>query len=257
LELTYDEWKNGPYNTGNPETTVNCQDCHMRQRPGFPSTGKTERPDNPGRSADNGPTRKHTWTHYFVGGNAIVTKLQGSDVHAKMAIERLKNAADLELIKSSSYKKDGLSSIEIKVINSGAGHYLPTGLTEVRQMWLSVAITDAKGKTILRSGVLDKNGNIDEGAVLYHSQLGNKEGKPVLNVAMADRILFDHRIPPKGYLIEKYSFQIPSDAVSPFTVEAALKYRSASQSFAKALFENDAPRIPVIEMVRLTDKIEF
>jgi hypothetical protein len=257
LELTYDEWKNGPYNTGNPETTVNCQDCHMRQRPGFPSTGKTERPDNPGRSADNGPTRKHTWTHYFVGGNAIVTKLQGSDVHAKMAIERLKNAADLELIKSSSYKKDGLSSIEIKVINSGAGHYLPTGLTEVRQMWLSVAITDAKGKTILRSGSLDKNGNIDEGAVLYHSQLGNKEGKPVLNVAMADRILFDHRIPPKGYLIEKYSFQIPSDAVSPFTVEAALKYRSASQSFAKALFENDAPRIPVIEMVRLTDKIEF
>ena len=193
----------------------------MRQRPGFPSTGKTERPDNPGRSADNGPVRKHTWTHYFVGANAIATKLQGSDVHAKMAIERLKNAADLELIKSSSYKKGALSSVEIKVINSGAGHYLPTGLTEVRQMWLS--------------GSLDKNGNIEDGAVLYHSQLGNKEGKPVLNVAMADRILYDHRIPPKGYLIEKYAFQIPSDAVSPFTVEAALKYRSASQSLAKAL----------------------
>jgi len=257
LELTYDEWKNGPYNTGNPETTVNCQDCHMRQRPGFPSTGKTERPDNPGRSADNGPIRKHTWTHYFVGGNAIVTKLQGSDVHAEMAIERLKNAADLEIIKSSSYKKGGLSSIEIKVINSGAGHYLPTGLTEVRQMWLSVAITDAKGKTIFRSGSLDKNGNIDDGAVLYHSQLGNKEGKPVLNVAMADRILYDHRVPPKGYLIEKYAFQIPSDAVSPFTVEAALKYRSASQSLAKALFENSAPNIPVIEMVRLAEKIAF
>jgi cytochrome c1 len=257
LEQTFDEWRNSPYNTGNPETTVNCQDCHMRQKPGFPSTGKTERPENPGKSADNGPLRKHTWTHYFIGANAIATKLQGSDVHAQMAIERLKHAADLELIKSSSYKKGGLSSIEIKVINSGAGHYLPTGLTEVRQMWLSVAITDAKGKTIFRSGSLDKNGSIDDGAVIYYTQLGNIKGEPVLNVALADRILYDHRIPPKGYLIEKYAFQIPSDAVSPFTVEAALKYRSVSQSLAKTLLGDRAPNIPVVEMVHLAEKIEF
>jgi hypothetical protein len=58
-------------------------------------------------------------------------------------------------------------------------------------------------------------------------------------------------------LIEKYDFQIPSDAVSPLTVEAVLKYRSASQSFAKALFENNTPSIPVIEMVSLTEKIKF
>jgi len=257
LEQTFDEWKNSPYNTGNPETTVNCQDCHMRQRPGFPSTGNTERPDNPGKSADNGPLRKHTWTHYFVGANAITPKLQGSDVHAHMAIERLKHAADLELIKSTSYKKGGLSSIKIKVINSGAGHYLPTGLTEVRQMWLSVAITDAKGNIIFRSGSLDENGNIDDGSVIYYTQLGNIKGEPVLNVALADRILYDHRVPPKGYLLEKYAFQIPSDAASPFTVEAVLKYRSLSQSLAKSLLGNRAPNIPIVEMARLAEKIEF
>jgi len=229
----------------------------MRQRPGLPSTGKTKRLDNPGKSADNGPFRKHNWTHYFVGANAIVTKLLGSDVHAQMAIERLKHAADLKLIKTSSYKKSDLSYIKIKVINSGAGHYLPTGLTEVRQMWLSVAITDARGKTIFRSGSLDKNGNIDDGAVIYYTQLGNKKGDPVLNVALADRILYDHRIPPKGYLIEKYAFQIPSVAVSPLTVEAVLKYRSVSQSLAKALLGESAPKIPVIDMVSLAEKIEF
>jgi cytochrome c5 len=257
LEQTYDEWKNSPYNTGNPDTTVTCQDCHMRQRPGFPSTGKTERPDNPGKSADNGPMRKHTWTHFFVGANAITTKLLGSEVHAQMAIERLKNAADLKLIKKGPYEKGKLSNIEIKVINSGAGHYLPTGLTEVRQMWLYVAITDANGKTIFRSGSLDKNGDIADNAVIYYTQLGNKKGEPVLNVALADRILFDHRIPPKGYLIEKYTFQIPPDAISPFTVEAGLKYRSASQSLAKTLLGDRAPNIPVVEMVSLSEKIEF
>jgi mono/diheme cytochrome c family protein len=257
LEQTYDEWKNSPYNTGNPDTTVNCQDCHMRQRPGIPSTGKTERPDNPGKAAAGGPFRNHIWTHYFVGANTLVTKLQGSDVHSQMAIERLTHAADLELIKTKTYKKNRTSYIKIKIINSGAGHYLPTGLTEIRQMWLSVVITDARGKVIFESGGLDKNGNINENSVIYYTQLGDKKGTPVLNVALADRILYDRRVPPKGYLTEKYAFQIPTDAVSPLTVEAALKYRSASQSLAKKLLGESAPKIPVVDMVGLVDKIEF
>jgi mono/diheme cytochrome c family protein len=257
FEQTYDEWKHSPYNTGNPETTVNCQDCHMRQKPGIPTTGKTKRPDNPGKAADNGPDRKHVWTHYFVGANALVTKLLKSDVHAQMAVERLKNAADLELIKSSYYRKNELSNILVKVINSGAGHYLPTGITEVRQMWLYVKITDSRGKTIFRSGSLDNNGNIDENAVLYYTQLGNKKGENVINIALADRILYDHRIPPKGHQVEQYTFQIPSDAVSPLTVEATLKYRSVSQSLAIELLGDGAYKIPVVDMVSLVDKIEL
>jgi len=257
LEQTYNEWKNSPYNTGNPETTVNCQDCHMRQRPGIPATGKTARPDNPGQAADDGPDRKHIWTHYFVGANTLITKLQKSDVHAQMAVERLQNAADLEFIKSSSYRKKAFSQISIKVINSGAGHYLPTGLTEVRQMWLDVKITDSRGKPILRSGSLDNNGNLDKNAIVYYTQLGNAKGEPVVNVALADRILYDHRIPPQGYLIEKFTFQIPPDAASPLTIEATLKYRSVSQSLAKRLLGDSTPKIPVVEMVSLVDKIGF
>ncbi len=257
IEATYNEWKASPYNTGDPETTVNCQDCHMRQRPGIPSTGKTERPDNPGKACIDGPERKHIWTHYFVGANAVITKLLGSEKHSQMAIERLQNAADLEMIKTGSYRKSGLSDIKVKVTNSGAGHYLPTGLTEVRQMWLDVSITDAKGKIILRSGSLDKDGKIDENAVLFHTILGNKEGEPVLNVAKADRILYDYRIPPKGHIIEKYSFYIPENAVSPLKVEATLKYRSVSQSLARTLLGDSAPEIPVINMVTITDEIKF
>ena len=257
IEQTYTEWKNSPYNTGNPATTVNCQDCHMRQSPGIPATGKTKRPDYPGTAADSGPDREHVWTHYFIGANALVTKLLGSDMHAKMAVERLRNAADLELIESGPFRKNELSRIAVKVINSGAGHYLPTGLTETRQMWLAVTITDSKGKTIFKSGSLDKNGDIEEGAVLYYTQLGNDKGEPELNVAKADRILFDRRIPPKGYLIEKFAFQIPPDAVSPLTVEATLKYRSAPQSLAKVLLKESAPDIPVIDMVSLAEKLKL
>ncbi len=257
IESTYSEWKASPYNTGNPLTTVNCQDCHMRQRPGIPATGKTRRPDNPGKAADNGPERKHIWTHYFIGANVVITKLLGSKLHSQMAIERLQNAADLDIIRKHSYKKEELSYIKIKVINSGAGHYLPTGLTEIRQMWLDVRITDANGKTILRSGALDNDGKIDGDAVLYYTQLGDKKGKPVLNVAFADRVLYDNRIPPKGYAIEKFTFYIPSNAVSPLKVQVTLKYRSVSQSLARTLLGDNAPEIPVVDMVRIEDKIEF
>ncbi|MBI4681143.1 MAG: cytochrome c family protein, partial [Nitrospirae bacterium] len=200
--------------------------------------------------------RPHICTHYFVGGNAVITKLLGSDVNSKMAIERLQNAADLEIIKAKSYKKNELSEIKVKVINSGAGHYLPTGITEVRQMWLDVKITDVRGKTIFRSGALDKKGNIDENAILYYTQLGNEKGEPVINIALADRILYDHRIPPKGYKVEKYVFKIPTDAVSPLRVEATLKYRSVSQSLARTLLGDNAPEIPVIDMVSAVEKIK-
>lgn len=257
IEQTYSEWKNSPYNTGDPATTVNCQDCHMRQRPGIPATGKTERPDNPGYACDSGPERKHIWTHYFVGGNSVVTKLLGSGLHAQMAEERLKNAADLEFIKRGPYKKETLSHINIKVINSGAGHYLPTGITEIRQMWLDLKVIDAKGKTLLTSGDIDDNGNIDRNAVIFHTILGNEKGEPVLNVALADRILYDHRVPPKGFQIERYSFNIPDDAVSPLKIKAVLKYRSASQSVADLLLGKDAPKMPVVDMAVVEEEIEI
>ena len=229
----------------------------MRQKPGVPATGKTARPDNPGKAADDGPSRKHINTHYFVGANALITKQDKNGIHAKMAVERLQNAADLELIKSDAYLKNGLSQIRVKVINSGAGHYLPTGITEIRQMWLDISITDKNGKSVFRSGHLDAKGNIDKSAVLFTTQLGNHKGEPVINIALADRVLYDHRVPPKGYLIEKYAFQIPSDAVSPLKVEATLKYRSASQSFANRLLGDSAVEIPVIDMVHKADTILF
>ncbi|MDD5773503.1 MAG: multiheme c-type cytochrome [bacterium] len=290
LEQTYSEWENSPYNTKDPQTTVTCQDCHMRQKAGIPSTGKTEKTDSPGISAKNGPRREHIWTHYFAGGNSIVPKLLGSDLHSFLAIERLTNAAELEIIKDDSYKKGGLSKFKVKVTNSGAGHYLPTGVTAIRQMWLDVKITSRDGVEIFRSGDMDRAGDLEKSTVIYNTVLGDKNGKPVTNVALADRILYDHRIPPKGYVIEDYSFIIPESAFSPLKVEVVLKYRTISPGLMEKLLGDKAPKpiladrdkdvfpddsamvddvykaddisgipvkVPVIDMASLTEKINF
>ena len=101
-----------------------------------------------------------------------------------------------------------------------------------------------------------KKADIDKDAVIYHTKLGNEKGE-VLNVALADRVLYDHRIPPKGYMIESYAFYIPDDAVSPLNIEVSLKYRSASQELARILLGEKAPEIPVIDMATISEKIEF
>jgi len=82
-------------------------------------------------------------------------------------------------------------------------------------------------------------------------------GEPVLNVSKADRILFDYRVPPKGYVIENYAFYIPSGAVSPLNIKATLKYRSASQALARTLLGDKAPQLPVIDMVTIEKQISF
>lgn len=258
IENTYDEWKNSPYNTGDPETTVYCQDCHMRQTPLVPATGKTERPDNPGFACDDGLTgRPHVPTHYIVGGNTIDGEGFGDEMHIKLARDRLKNAADLEFMESGSYRRSSVANIRIKVINSGAGHYLPTGMTEFRQMWLDVKVIDKAGRLIYSSGSVDDQGLIDPDSVMFNTVLGNSKGEPVMNITLADRVLVDHRIPPKGYVIEKFSFFVPGYVTTPLKVETVLRYRSCSQSFADSLLKDKTIPIPIVDMAKASIEIEL
>ena len=256
VEQTYTEWRLGPYNTGDPSTTIHCQDCHMRQRPGVPSTGSTERPDNPGLAAAKhagGMERPHIWTHFHIGGTSLVLGTSAQDPERqKMAEERLKNAAKVELVVPSSIKPGELLKFRVKVENVGAGHYIPTGLTEVRQAWLDVAVADADGNELYRSGKLDAEGHPDEDAVVYHTIFGNAKGQPTYKVWEATHVISDYRIPPKGYMMERYVFMVPQEVKLPLQVRAVLRYRGAPQWLAVELLGNQAPTIPIVDMAEAT-----
>jgi len=257
IENTYSEWANSPYNSGDPATTLYCQDCHMRQRPGFPSTGKTERPDNPGKAAEGGPERNHIWTHVFVGGNTFATGLLGSQMHSDMARERLQNAADLEISTPDKLTAGDVGKLKIKVTNSGAGHYLPTGLTMIRQMWLKIDIADKNGQIVYQSGQTDAAGNIDPEAIVYHTILGDKAGNPVVNVAKANRVLYDNRIPPKGYREENVTFLLPKNISSPVQIRVKLNYRTAPQALVNQLLREKSTALPIIEMAMAEKTVDI
>jgi hypothetical protein len=262
IENTYSEWRTGPYNTGDPATTVTCQDCHMRQTPEYPSTGSTVRPDLPGYAAPKdagGKERKHIWQHNFVGGNLAVTALLGEHPHEQMAKDRLKHSVTVEYTGRDKAVPGGLFRLPIKVTNSGAGHYLPTGLTFVREMWLDVTVRDADGRLIFRSGDLDPAGNIKPGSVVYKSILG-KEGKamkPTFFLPEATQVISDHRIRPQGYDLEEYVFRVPEDAAGPLKYHVEMRYRSAPQSLVDELLGKDAPKLPIFDMGEAEGSIEM
>lgn len=95
IERTYSEWASSRYadRPGNrafdPSFKRDCQTCHMQQDFGKPGTAQTlfgdAGPASPlsGKPALTSPERPIYYSHHFVGGNTLSTRLVGADVDAK------------------------------------------------------------------------------------------------------------------------------------------------------------------------------
>ena len=247
LEKTYTEWSEGPY----PSRGVKCQDCHM-------TPGIIKFQPNPGAAATMGPAREHIWTHNIVGANAAMASHLGFRGHSEMALKRLKSAASLEILSPTQARAGEVATVKVKVANVGAGHFLPTGLTESREMWLEVTVTGPGGARLFVSGKTDEKGEIDPDAVLYQTVFANTQGDPVgARVWEADHLLWDHRIPPLGHSLERFSFPIPAGMKGKCQVEARLLYRSFSQGVVNLLLGEKAPAWPIYEMTQAAGSFEI
>ena len=254
IENTYSEWKFSVY----AQRGIQCQDCHMMPVGKAIDVARTlEKPKNSGKASIMGPERDQVYTHEFVGANYTVTSLLGSDHHAEIARERLKSAAEVDIFAPESAEKGDLVTLKVKVANVGAGHNLPTSLTEVRQMWLDVFVTDASGIGIFSSGALDPEGNIDEEAVIFNTHAVTEDGHHTVKPWEISRFEYNRTTPPKGSATEKYTFQIPPHAQGPLVVVATLRYRSYPQSVANMLLGVEAPVLPVVDMAKQEITIEI
>jgi hypothetical protein len=249
IETTYTEWKNGPYNSTDPKTRTTCQGCHMYQRPGIPATGSTERPDNPGTASDDSMERPHIFTHYFVGANTAIPEQFGSTEKSNMAVERLKHAAVLELDTTRIDKKE----LGITVENSGAGHSIPTGVADLRQVWLEITIRDKAGQPVFQMGHLDQNQELPVDAIRYHTVFGDGKGNPVINIAKAKEILKDYRIGPGQRVTETVLLPVKPARESVVTIR--LLYRGMPQKILALIPGKPFEPLPVVEMAMVTKTI--
>jgi hypothetical protein len=251
LETTYEEWKKSPYNSMIAKNRVTCQGCHMYQRPGHPATGSTKRDANPGTASDGSKKRPHIFTHYFVGANSAIPEINKDETKKKMAIARLQNAAELSI--STSNISKGIVNITVK--NTGAGHKLPTGLTDTRQMWLQILIKDVKEKVLHRSGFLDRKGNIEKNTIIYNTVFGDAAGKPIQNISKAVKIIKDYRIEPGKSVTE--SIKLTSKPVRKYFVSVKLLYRSAPQHIINIAMGAKRITLPIVEMESLKKQLDI
>jgi len=237
IERTYSEWKDSSY----AGDKVQCQDCHMAPVKG--------------RASPLGKDRDRVYTHYFIGGNALVTQLSGSETHSQRSEELLKSAATIKIMAPASLSPTHENHVQVRVTNVGAGHKLPSGFPEGREMWLDFKVLDAHNKEVYRLGAI-KDGATEPGTKNFKITLGDKNNNPVaLNVLEADRILTDTRIPPHGYGEVTYMFDLPKNVAGPVKIVAELNYWSFSQALLNELLGKNAPRAHVTEMATVTTTV--
>jgi hypothetical protein len=208
LESTFREWAASPQGKAGTQ----CQDCHMSQKPGQvgPSTGS---------AAYGAPERPNIYQMTFTGAQVALG-------NPELATQMLQSAATLEMDAPKVVKAGEDASVTVKITNSGAGHYLPTGLTEVREMWLDVSVVDAAGTA---TGL---------GEHKFGTVLKDAAGKYPAELWDAVAVQSDDRIPPKESVTHSYKVVLPS-GVEAGTLRAQLLYRSVPEELAtKAAVKN-------------------
>jgi len=236
---TYGEWQQSAYNNpDDPSKHRDCIDCHMH--------GDIQRigENVPGISTDGGEVKDNVVTHQFTGANHHLVGLRNEKL-AQMSIELLQSAAELE----TGLTKDGQLNVRVK--NVGAGHALPTGVADFRQLWLDITVTDANGNVILSEGKMDAHGNVTKDARFFQKVFGDKDGNPVgLRFWRYEKMLKDTKIPANGYRDER--FDLPANAVYPLKVETKLMFRIYPQWVTDAVRQT-YPELPNPETVIMTE----
>ena len=207
-----------------------------------------KKPKNPGKAASVAPMRENIHVHRFVGGGLDLRKSSRLTHHQRESEKRLKSAArlDVDIISSPSHKGD--LALTVTVHNERAGHNLPTGLPGIRQVWLEVIVTDKDSKRVFHSGGLDKDGNIQKGAVRLGIEAVDKSGHLTYKPWAIAALKADTTIPPKGKGVFEFEVSLHDDIVWPMTAKAILHYRAFPPSLLNKLLPDSPPEIPVFDM---------
>jgi len=240
---TYQQWKDSEYNNPNDKSkNKTCIDCHMTKL----ENGKFS--PLRGVSTDGGAIKDDVKVHYFAGSNHFLAGLKDKEAESQI-IQLLKTSAKLDVnIKGNQ--------VHVGVTNVGAGHHLPTGVGDFRELWLDITIKDKNKKIVFSSGKLKENGNLGEDARPFMKVFGDENGKPVgLLFWKYKTLLKDTRIPAKQRRVEAYNLK--ENLVYPLNVEVKLNFRIYPQWVTDAVKKTfpSLPNPPVITLEEI--KKEF
>ena len=237
---TFKEWQESSFNNPNdPSKNKSCIDCHMT----FLENDKLS--PLSGQSTSGGKVKKDVKVHYFAGANHFLSGLK-SKTHEYQTLQLLKTSAKLDV----DFKDNQLI---VGVTNVGAGHHLPTGVSDFRELWLDITIKNRNGETVFESGKLNEEGDLGKDARPYMKVFGDKDGKPVgLFFWKYEKLLSDTRIASGERRIEKYDIDesFKDKLLYPLTATVKLNFRVYPQWVTNAVQKEypNLPNPPIIEL---------
>jgi YVTN family beta-propeller protein len=215
---TLTEWQASPFHaSGAGGIDRTCVDCHMKK-------------DDEG-----------TASHAVVGGNLALAQrypVPGWEdaIRANLATAALVDAA---------WQPGG---VEVEVKNAGAGHLLPTGVADIREMWTELRLLDAGGAVLSTLGGPDASGLLADVGPRLGMDVAKEDGTLLRlhELSQATQIPFDRRVPPGGSV----KLTIPVAALPPgwASAEVHLYYRNLRPPFYRAALGDPGATPPAIEL---------
>ncbi len=219
LQATYDEW----YESSYADEGITCQNCHFTPKAGVTIPDK-------GHLVEHYPARPHIYRHTLGGGSTVVAPRNNLE-DLKEAVELAANISDLLLT--------------VTIYNRKAGHHLPTGVSDLRQMWLEIIAYDNSNNPVFTSGIIDKAGYLPENTVRFHQVLGDSNGNPLTrhDIWRVAQVLEDNRIPANGEY--NITYTLPESAE---TVTVRLLWRDAPAEFVQRVLKRPSSSIAISEL---------
>ena len=210
----------------------------------------------PGKSARTGKQRDDIAHHVFHGPH-FDNKLSGSVDLALYAKKR-------EVVPGAQVQ------IRAELFNGKVGHYIPSGSSEERMLWLEVKASDGKGHTfhlpvdkkgfpgeeftIADSKAIayqamgeimevagykgtSRDGNVPDGARIFRRPFFDPQGRmTICQWYTAKNTDIDYRIGPLETKLETYSWTVPKDfAAESVTITAILHYSLVPSSVGELI----------------------
>ena len=236
-----DEWQQSSYAKQSPlpfyvkPAVSTCQTCHMAP----------EEVHGLEFAARNGKLASHRW----IGANTVLAKYYGYDVQLEKTIAFLRNSVlnvDIFAIQRNDGKlmaPVGSAPIEIArgddlivsvvIQNKGTGHNLIPEQRDFYESWVEFEAKDAAGHTLLHSGAIRPDGQLDPNAHSFTNRLVNSTG--ILNdhhqVWDTRVVAFNNTVASGRSQLVRYEFKVPDSVGGPITLIAKVNYRRFNQQF--------------------------
>jgi len=277
----YDEWQGASFTKQSPlpfyrkDSPSTCQTCHMLREPLDPGA------IDPG--AKDGKLVSHRWA----AGNTLIPQYYKFDEQAQRVADFLRNGFDgkgvlnvdifaLEKENAEATPTDtvlvaplGLASYslapgetlvaDVVIQNKGIGHSFIPEQRDFYEAWVDFTVKDGAGKTLVESGFLQPDGNLDPSAHSFTNRLVNIKGElNDLHQIWHNRVLaYNNAFQSGRSQLVRYRFRLPKDISGQVSLTATVRYRRFNQHFIDYAMDKKQYPLPIIDMATETKTLKI